>query len=86
MDQACVVLHLVEPGDLVKAGDPIAELRDVWGRPLGNGLLRAEYDGFVIGRAHGIFFYPGDAVLGMAVRDDGALVAPYPEGFFEEQP
>lgn len=84
VDQACVALHLVEPGDRVNAGDPVATLRDVWGRPLGNGLLRAEYDGFVIGRAHGIFFYPGDAVLGMAVRDDGALVAPYPEDFFEE--
>ena len=64
------------------AGDPVAEVRDVWGRPLGEGLLRAEYDGFVIGRSHGIYFYPGDAVLGMAIRDEAPLVAPYPEDFF----
>lgn len=84
VSEACVVLHLVEPGDLVSAGHPVAEVRDVWGRPLGEGLLRAEVDGFVIGRAHGIYFYPGDAVVTMAVRDEGPLVAPYPEDYFKE--
>jgi predicted deacylase len=81
--QACVVLHLVEPGDLVHAGDPVAEVRDVWGRPLGDGLLRAEYDGFVIGRQHGIYFYPGNAVLAMAIRDESPLVVPYPADYFK---
>ncbi|MCL7454625.1 MAG: succinylglutamate desuccinylase/aspartoacylase family protein [Anaerolineae bacterium] len=84
VEEACVVLHLVEPGDLVQAGDPVAEVRDVWGRPLGEGVLRAEYDGFVMGRSHGIYYYPGDAVLGMAIRDEAPLVAPYPEDFFKE--
>lgn len=84
VDQACVVLHLVAPGDLVSAGDPVAEVRDVWGRPLGDGLLRSEYDGFVMGRSHGIYFYPGDAVLVMAIRDDAPLVAPYPEDFYKD--
>jgi predicted deacylase len=82
VDQACVVLHLVEPGDRVAAGDPVAEVRDVWGRPLGDGLLRSEYDGFVIGRSHGIYYYPGSAVLGMAIRDEAPLIAPYPEDFY----
>jgi predicted deacylase len=81
--EACVVLHLVQAGDPVQEGDPVAEVRDVWGRPLGEGLLRAEYDGFVMGRSHGIYFYPGEAVLGMAIRDEAPLVAPYPEDFFE---
>ncbi len=85
VDRACVALHLVQPGDRVKAGDPVAELRDIWGRPLGAGLLRAEVDGFVIGRAHGITFYPGDPVLGMAIRDDGPMVAPYPDSYFEAE-
>jgi hypothetical protein len=62
----------------------VAEVRDLWGRPLGDGWLRAEHDGFVIGRSHGIFYYPGDAVLGMAIRDDAPLVAPYPEDFFKD--
>lgn len=85
VNEACVVLHLIEAGDLVKAGDPVAEARDVWGRPLGDGLLRSEHDGFVIGRSHGIYFYPGDAILGMAIRDDAPLVAPYPEDYFKEE-
>ncbi|MGD8737648.1 MAG: succinylglutamate desuccinylase/aspartoacylase family protein, partial [Anaerolineae bacterium] len=71
--EACVVLHLVEAGDRVSAGDVVAETRDVWGRPLGDGRLQVDYDGFVIGRSHGIFYYPGDAVLFMAVRDEGPL-------------
>jgi predicted deacylase len=81
--EACVALHLVESGDLVEVGDPVAEVRDVWGRPLGDGLLRSEYDGFVMGRAHGIYFYPGNRVLSMAIRDDEPLVGPYPENYFK---
>jgi predicted deacylase len=83
VDEACVVLHLVQSGDRVNKGDAVAEVRDVWGRPLGEGLLRSEYDGFVMGRSHGIYFYPGEAVLCLAIRDDAPLVAPYPDDFFE---
>jgi len=85
VQQACVVRHLVEPGNVVNAGDPVAEVRDVWGRPLGDGLLCSEYDGFVMGRMHGIYCYPGDAVLGMAIRDDAPLVAPYPEEYYKDE-
>jgi predicted deacylase len=85
VDRACVVLHLVEPGDIVEAGDPVAELRDVWGRPIEDNLLRSEHDGFVMGRSHGIYYYPGDAVLGMAIRDDAPLVAPYPEEYYTDK-
>jgi predicted deacylase len=84
VDEACIVLHLVEPGDLVTTGQAVAELRDVWGRPLGEGLLHSEHDGFVMGRSHGIYSYPGNPVLGMAIRDDAPLVAPYPEDFFKD--
>jgi len=83
--EACIALHLVKSGDLIKAGDPVARVLDVWGRPLGDGLLRAEHDGFVIGRSQGIYFYPGDAVLAMAIRDDAPLVGPYPEDYFKEE-
>ena len=85
VDTACIVVHLVEPGDMVKAGDPVAELRDVWGRPMGDNLLRSEYDGFAMGRSHGIYYYPGDAVLGMAIHDDAPLVAPYPEDYYTDK-
>jgi hypothetical protein len=85
VEEACVVLHLVEPGDRINLGDPLAEVRDVWGRPLGEGLIRSEYEGFVIGHSHGIYFYPGDAISYLAIRDDTPLVAPYPDDFFKEK-
>jgi uncharacterized protein len=75
---------LVGSGDLVQASDPAAEVRDVWGRPLGDSLLCSEYDGFVIGRSHGIYYYPGSAVLDMAIRDEAPLIAPYPDEFYRE--
>lgn len=82
--QACVVLHLVESGELVKAGTPVAEIRDIWGRPVGDGILRSDYEGFVIGRQHGIYYYPGQAVLSMAIPNDAPLVTPYPQDYFKQ--
>ncbi len=83
VEEACVVLHLARPGDLVRPGDPVAEIRDVWGRPIGDGLIRAEYEGFVIGRYEGICYYAGDPIFVMAVRDEAPLVGPYPEDYFK---
>lgn len=81
--EPCVVLHTVQPGDEVSVGDVVAEVRDIWGRSLGEGVLRSEVDGIVIGRAHGIYFEPGDAILSMGIRDDADLVGPYPVEFFK---
>lgn len=83
--EPCVVLHLCEAGDIVKVGDPVAEVRDVWGRPVGEGILRAEYDGFVIGRLHGIYYYPGMPIYAMAIRDESPVVAPYPADYFKAE-
>lgn len=80
-----VVLHRVEAGDLVKAGDIVADLLDIWGRPIGEGVLRSEYDGFVLGRQHGIYYYPGEAVLSLAVRNEAPIIAPYPEDYFKNK-
>jgi uncharacterized protein len=84
VSQACIVRHLVEAGDLVKKGDPIAEIRDVWGRPIGEKILRSEYDGWIIGRTHGIVYYPGTEVVGMAIKDDLPTVQPYPKDYFKK--
>jgi len=83
MKQAGVILHLLQSGDMVVKGQPVAEVRDIWGRPIGDGLIRSEYDGFVLGLSHGIFFYPGEAVMHMAVPLEGELVEPYPEDYFK---
>ncbi|MBS0263653.1 MAG: succinylglutamate desuccinylase/aspartoacylase family protein [Planctomycetes bacterium] len=79
---SCIVRHLVDAGDLVKQGDPIAEIRDIWGRPVGEKVLRSEYDGWIMGRTHGIVRYEGEEICGMGVRDDLPTVLPYPEGYF----
>jgi hypothetical protein len=76
---ACVVHHLVEAGDTVRAGDPLVELRDAWGRPLGT--LAAEDSGFVISCTSGIFVYPGQSTVLLAIRDEAPLVGAYPAGF-----
>ena len=80
--QACIVRHLVQPGDMVQVGDPLVEMRDAWGRFLG--VLVSEYDGFVICLTQGILRYPGEATLLLAMKDDEPLVGPYPEKFFDD--
>lgn len=79
----CVLRQLVKSGDLVQAGEPVAHMLDIWGRPVGEGVLRAEADGVVLGLPHGIYRYPGDPALYMAVRDEAPLVAPYPTDYFK---
>lgn len=81
---ACIIHHLVEPGDVVKVGDPLCEMRDIWGRPVGEGVLRSEYDGWIISRAHGIVRYPHEATLSMAIRDESVMVGSYPDDYFKE--
>ncbi len=80
----CIGLHLKEAGDAVAAGEPVAELRDVWGRSLPESPLCAEHDGFVMGRGYGIYYYPGDTVIYMAMRDEEPLIGPYPENYFKK--
>jgi len=63
---------------------PIAELRDIWGRPVGEKILRSEYDGWIMGRTHGIVRYPGAEICGMGVRDDLPTVLPYPKSYFKD--
>jgi predicted deacylase len=79
----CVVRHLVESGEIVKKGDPIAEIRDIWGRPIAEKILRSDCDGWIMGRTHGILHYPGTEICGMGVHDDLPTVLPYPERYFD---
>lgn len=78
---AGIVEKHVRPGDIVRAGDVVAELRDVWGRPVGEdgGRVRTEKDGWVINLRSGVGVYAKQAVMDLAVRDDEPLVQPWPE-------
>jgi uncharacterized protein len=77
---AGIVQKLVTPGDLISAGQAVAQLRDIFGRPTGvdGGLLRSRKDGWVINLRSGAGVYPGQAVMDLAVRDDDPLVEPWP--------
>jgi hypothetical protein len=46
-------------------------------------VIRSGYEGIVLGRSHGVFFYPGQPILVMAVRDDDASIAPYTSHYRE---
>lgn len=80
----CILLPRVDAGDTVQEGDPLADMVDVWGRPVGDAVLRSPYDGFIWSRPHGIYMYPGQTAVAMAIRDETPLIGPYPEAFFKE--
>lgn len=79
----CIVRHLLQPGDLVHQGQPVAEVTDIWGRPTAEKLLTSAYDGWVMARSHGVLYYPGADVYGLAVRDELPTVQPYPKDYLQ---
>jgi predicted deacylase len=80
----CVAHHLCEPGALIRQGQPLAEIRDIWGRPTGEKALNSEFDGWVIGRHHGVVHYPGASLYSLAIRDEMASVQPYPKDYWKK--
>jgi predicted deacylase len=79
----CVIHHLCQPGELVSKGQPVAEVKDIWGRPIGEKILHSGHDGWIMARSHGVLYYPGADVYGMAIRDDLPTVQPYPKDYFK---
>jgi predicted deacylase len=81
VSQACIVHYLVQPGDRLKVGDPVARMVDIYGQPVGpdGGLLRTNFDGFVLGLFPRIAFYPNEPIMGLAVRDKSELVIQFPD-------
>jgi hypothetical protein len=60
--------------------DPLCRITDIYGRALGpdDGIVRSEFDGFVLGAVVGATCYKNEPLLSLAIRDDGDLVLPYP--------
>jgi len=77
-----IIHHLRQPGEIVHAGDAIAELRDIHGRPVAatgeDGLIRTDQDGWVIGLRGRATVFPNSSVATMAIRDDGELIEEWP--------
>lgn len=74
-----IVHPVAQPGDHLHPGDTVARLSDIWGRPIGEGEVRAEHEGWVIGLPNGSLAYRHAPLAYLAVRDDEPLVAPWPE-------
>jgi len=62
----------------VREGDAIAALRDIYARPVGDGVVRPTQDGWVIGLSAGLAVYRNSYLAELAVRDTEPLVAKYP--------
>lgn len=65
--------HRVEAGDVVEAGDPVADIVGPHGER--RETLESDRDGYVLGRRSPVV-YENDPVCSLAVRDDGDPVAP----------
>jgi len=75
---AGLVTYRVRPGAVVREGDAIATLRDIYARPIGDGVVRTERAGWIIGLTNGMAVYRNTYLAEMAVRDTEPLIARYP--------
>ena len=71
---AGLIRHQVEPGDTFEEGGVLARIVSATGES--RGTVRADHDGYLLGRSEGLAVYEGDPVTSLAVRDDGDLVVP----------
>ncbi len=75
---AGLVTYKVRPGDAVREGDTVVAIRDIYGRPVGDGVVRTAKTGWVIGLCTGMAVYPNTYLTELAVRDTDPLIARYP--------
>ncbi|HXW52032.1 MAG TPA: succinylglutamate desuccinylase/aspartoacylase family protein [Candidatus Acidoferrales bacterium] len=75
---AGILDYRVQPGDTLPAGGIMADLRDLWGRPIGDGVIRVQTESWVIGLEDGILAYPGAAIAHVAVVEDSPAVDVWP--------
>ncbi|MCC7208866.1 MAG: succinylglutamate desuccinylase/aspartoacylase family protein [Anaerolineae bacterium] len=77
---AGIVHFLARAGMQVQAGEVVARMRDLHGRPIGpdEGQVRTAHSGFVLGVSQGAVFFQNDPLLSMAIRDSGEMVLRYP--------
>ncbi|WP_134668506.1 succinylglutamate desuccinylase/aspartoacylase family protein [Halorussus marinus] len=71
-DTPGIVRHRVEPGDVVAAGDPVADIVTPHGEH--KATVESERDGYVVGRTEGVAVYENDALCYLAVRDEDDVV------------
>jgi predicted deacylase len=73
-----IVRLLVEPGERVTKGQMIAKITDIHGRPVGEGVIRTDYDGYMIALRDQMTIYPHEHVAEMGIRDEYDILATMP--------
>jgi len=66
----------VRPGDLIKKGEVIAVLTDIFGRQ--NCEISSLHDGWIMSLHGGLVIYKGQTVANTAIRDEEPLIVPFP--------
>ncbi|MBD3191174.1 MAG: hypothetical protein GF308_11040 [Candidatus Heimdallarchaeota archaeon] len=78
-NQTGIIHFQVKEGDYVKKGDIIAELVDIFGRPLQKGIIKTELDGYIFMMKEGILAYPNQILCWIAIKDDQSIVSIWPK-------
>ena len=73
-----IVRLLVEPGEKVTKNQAIAKITDIHGKPLGDGFIRTDHDGYMIALKDEVTIYPNEHVAEMGIKDDYDIVVPMP--------
>jgi predicted deacylase len=71
-----IVRILVEPGDRVSKGQAIAKISDIHGKPIGDGLVKTEHDGYMIALRDQMHIYAQQNIAEMGIKDEFDIVAP----------
>ncbi|MFB6105174.1 MAG: succinylglutamate desuccinylase/aspartoacylase family protein [Halobacteriaceae archaeon] len=71
---AGIARHRVGAGDVLEAGDPVADIVAPTGEH--RATVTTDYDGYVLGRYGGVATYENDPLCSLAVRDESPLVVP----------
>ena len=73
-----IIKMLVGPGEKVMIGQAIAKITDIHGRPLGDGVIRTDYEGYMIALRDQITVYPNMGIAEMGIKDEYDILAPVP--------
>lgn len=73
-----IVKIIVGPGEKVKKSQPIAKITDIHGRPIRDGLIRTEYDGYMIALRDQMTIYPNMGIAEMGIKDEYDIIVPMP--------
>ncbi len=75
---AGILDYRANPGDALPAGGVVADLRDIWGRPVGDGTIKVDNECWLIGIEDGVLAYPGAAIAHIGITEDSPVVDVWP--------